>query len=122
MRFPDRLTCEIAVDADVADAMVPGMILQPLVENSVKYAVAASQAKVTIAISARRDGRDLVVVVSDDGPGTPVPGTPSSGIGLTNVRDRLQARYGRAGTLQAGKRLEGGFSTTVRVPLEHARG
>lgn len=92
VRFPDRLNCRIDVAEDVERAMVPGMILQPLVENSVKYAVAATQAKVTIVIAAWREGSQLVVTVSDDGPGTPVAGMHSTGIGLANVRDRLRAR------------------------------
>lgn len=120
VRFPDRLRCQIDVDDEVADALVPGMILQPLVENSVKYGVAASQTQVTISIRAQREGGDLVVTVGDDGPGTPVPGTQSSGIGLANVRDRLRARFGGAATLDYGKPATGGFRTTVRVPLEHA--
>lgn len=121
VRFPDRLTCQIEVDDDVADAMVPGMILQPLVENSVKYAVAASQAKVTIGVRARREGEQLVVTVSDDGPGTRVAGTQSSGIGLANVKHRLRARFGAAGTVESGQRPGGGYSTTVRMPLERRR-
>jgi LytS/YehU family sensor histidine kinase len=102
--------------------MVPGMILQPLVENSVKYAVAATPAPVTISIDARRDGNELVIAVSDNGPGTAVAGVVSSGIGLANVRDRLRARFGDAASLSYGKPADGGFRTIVRVPLEHGRG
>ncbi|VWX53702.1 sensor histidine kinase [Novosphingobium sp. 9U] len=119
VRFPDRLKTEIVVDADVADAMVPGMILQPLVENSVKYAVAATQAQVTITIAARPEGNDLVLTVSDDGPGTSQPGTPGCGIGLSNVRHRLRARFGETARLEFGKPSAGGFRTVVRMPLEH---
>jgi two-component sensor histidine kinase len=121
VRFPDRLTCRIHVADDVAHAMVPGMILQPIVENSVKYAVAATQAKVTIAIDAQRRGDELVVTISDDGPGTGKTATPGCGIGLNNVRDRLRARYGKAGRLEFGKHPDGGFQTTVSIPLENAR-
>ena len=121
VRFPERLVTQIDIDEDVADAMVPGMILQPLVENSVKYAVAATPQPVTIRIAARREGGDLVVRVTDDGPGVTRPGVHSSGIGLANVRDRLRARFGEAGNLTYGKLPEGGFQTTVRVPLEHGR-
>ena len=122
VRFPDRLATEIIIDHDVAEARVPGMILQPLVENSVKYAVAASQAKVTIAITARREGDELVVSVADDGPGTAQPGTKGCGIGLGNVRDRLRARFGDAARLEYGTQANGGFRTTVRMPLEPAVG
>ena len=118
VRFPDRLTCDIAIDGEVADALVPGMILQPLVENSVKYAVAATQAKVTIRIAAHRAGDQLVLSVSDDGPGTAVAGVASTGIGLANVRDRLRARFGDAATLDYGKAAAGGFRTVLRMPLQ----
>jgi hypothetical protein len=121
VRFPDRLTCRIHVADEVAHAMVPGMILQPIVENSVKYAVAASHAKVTIGIEAERRGSELVITISDDGPGTGKTPAPGCGIGLNNVRDRLRARYGAAGRLEFGKRAQGGFETTVRIPLENAR-
>jgi LytS/YehU family sensor histidine kinase len=121
VRFPDRLSCRITVADEVAHALVPGMILQPLVENSVKYAVAASHAKVTIAIEAERRGKELVITVSDDGAASDKPSTPGTGIGLNNVRHRLRARFGPSGRLEAGKRPEGGFATVVHIPLENAR-
>ncbi|MBO9725809.1 MAG: histidine kinase [Novosphingobium sp.] len=117
VRFPNRLLTTIDVDDSVLGAMVPGMILQPLVENSVKYAVAATQKPVTIAVHARRDGNMLEVSVTDDGPGCP-ENSGGFGIGLSNVRDRLRARYGAAATIEFGKRPEGGFATVLRMPLE----
>jgi len=122
VRFPNRLLTHIDIDEAVLDAKVPGMILQPLVENSVKYAVAATQRPVTIAIEARREGGQLVVAVHDDGPGE-MSGelkikTEGCGIGLNNVRDRLRARYGEAATISYGKRPNGGFATILRMPLE----
>jgi len=121
VRFPNRLLTTIDVDDSVLGAMVPGMILQPLVENSVKYAVAATQKPVTIAVHARRvEGRDgdlLEMSVTDDGPGCP-ENSGGFGIGLSNVRDRLRARYGEAATIEFGKRPEGGFATVLRMPLE----
>ena len=127
VRFPNRLLTKIDVDPAAVDAMVPGMILQPLVENSVKYAVATSQRPVTVTIKARREGGQLVIQVSDDGPGAGAGGVGARkadgcGIGLANVRDRLRARYGKAGTLKFGERPEGGFETELRMPLELGRG
>ncbi|MFD1958430.1 sensor histidine kinase [Novosphingobium panipatense] len=121
VRFPNRLLTHIDVDEAVRDAKVPGMILQPIVENSVKYAVAATQQPVTIAIEARREGGQLVITVHDDGPGgsrDPKVRAEGCGIGLANVRDRLRARYGEAGTLTFGKLPGGGFATVLRMPLE----
>lgn len=122
VRFPNRLLTQIDVDPAALDAMVPGMILQPLVENSVKYAVAATQRPVTVSLQARREGGQLVITVSDDGPGVKPGRAEGCGIGLANVRDRLRARYGQAGTLKFGKRPDGGFETELRVPLELGRG
>lgn len=117
VRFPNRLVSTIDIDDAVSDAMVPGMILQPLVENSVKYAVAATQKPVTIAVRAREVEGMLELTVSDDGPGGKVKGVQGFGIGLGNVRDRLRARYGDAATIAFGKREEGGFATVLRMPL-----
>lgn len=121
VRFPNRLLTQIDIDPDAIDAMVPGMILQPLVENSVKYAVAATQRPVTVSIKARREGGQLVLTVGDDGPGAERSKAEGCGIGLANVRDRLKARFGGAGTLKFGKRPEGGFETELRMPLELGR-
>jgi len=122
VRFPNRLLTRIDLDDAVANAMVPGMILQPLVENSVKYAVSATREPVTIAIEARREaslaGDDLVITVRDDGPGASLTKTEGFGIGLSNVRDRLRARYGDAASMTCGKRPEGGFATVLRLPLD----
>lgn len=123
VRFPQRLKTQIDVDDGVRNALVPGMILQPLVENSVKYAVAATQRPVTITIRARSEGGRLVIVVQDDGPGSDIGleiggKVDGFGIGLTNVRDRLRARYGPPATIEYGKRDSGGFETTLHLPLE----
>ena len=119
VRFPKRLVTTIDIDEAVSDAMVPGMILQPLVENSVKYAVAATQRPVTIAIRAQAVGDKLEIAVSDDGPGGKVKGVQGFGIGLGNVRDRLRARYGDAAEITFGRREEGGFATILRLPLNY---
>jgi len=94
------------------------MILQPLVENSVKYGVAPTNRAVHVCISARSEGDQLVITVGDDGPGA--PGGPKSGfgIGLANVEDRLAARYGNAARLSAGPVAAGGWRTVIRLPLE----
>jgi two-component system, LytTR family, sensor kinase len=122
VRFPKRLLIRIDIDDAAADAMVPGMILQPIVENSVKYAVAATREPVTISIDARADGEWLEIVVADDGPGTSGGDPKGFGIGLTNVRDRLETRFGERATLTSGARPGGGHATTLRLPMAHGRG
>lgn len=121
VRFPDRLRTSVSIPAELASARVPGMILQPLVENSVKYAVAASRKPVTIGIVAREADGLLEIAVADDGPGSASAGADGCGIGLSNVRDRLAARFGDQAGLETG-RVAGGYRTVIRLPLEHHHG
>ncbi|PKB13989.1 histidine kinase [Novosphingobium kunmingense] len=118
VRFPDRLRVAIAMPDDLADASVPGMILQPLVENAVRYGVSAVTRPVTVSIAARSEGDALILEVGDDGLGASGEAAKGFGIGLANVRDRLAARYGEAADLSAGPRPDGGWSTQLRLPLE----
>lgn len=118
VRFPDRLRTRYDIPASLADVQMPGMILQPLVENSVKYAVAATTRPVTVTIAAREEYGWLVIEVGDDGPGTLAGAKPGFGIGLANVRDRLAARYGEAAQLDSGPIPTGGWRTLIRLPLE----
>lgn len=101
---------------DLQDARVPGMILQPLVENSVKYAVSAVSRPVTITLAAREEFDRLVLTVSDDGPGVPQGTTHGLGIGLANVRDRLEARFGPDIGFTSAP-LPDGYGTEIRIPL-----
>jgi LytS/YehU family sensor histidine kinase len=119
VRFPQRLRTEYDLPPELAEARVPGMILQPLVENSVKHAVACSPGKVTITLSARAEYGRLVVTVSDDGDGLSAGAGPSSGfgIGLANVRERLEARFGKEASIVSGPAPGGGYATHLRVPL-----
>ena len=118
VRFPERLRTVINVPLALAHAQVPGMILQPLVENSIKYGVAASRNPVTVTITAHTESDRLVLTVSDDGPGVP-SGQDGCGIGLANVRDRLHARFDGKASLEAGPRIEGGYATVIRLPMSH---
>ncbi|MEN9924767.1 MAG: hypothetical protein RL268_893, partial [Pseudomonadota bacterium] len=117
-RFPDRLVTRFDIPAALETATVPGMILQPLVENAVKYAVAPTRKPVTVTIAAREDEGALIVEVSDNGPGAAKGGKSGFGIGLANVRDRLEARYGAQASLTAGPAPDGGWQALLRLPLE----
>jgi signal transduction histidine kinase len=116
VRFPDRLRTAFDLPPDLADARVPGMILQPLVENSVKYAVSPVAREVTITLAAREEFDRLVITVSDDGPGVPAGVKHGFGIGLANVRDRLEARFG-PDVVVTSTPHEGGYVTEMRIPL-----
>lgn len=136
VRFPQRLETVVDVPDELMDVRVPGMLLQPLVENSVKHAVAASTRKVTITLTARREGDELVLVISDDGSGGTKPAKPtvapmhSHSIGLANVRDRLEARFGAKASMHSGPiaahapdtTRSSGYITTLRLPLSRAEG
>ncbi len=124
VRFPDRLRTEIDIPDALRGACVPGLILQPLVENAIKYGVSRSTRPVTITIRASHDGGILRLEVSDDGPGAK-PGAKAAGgagIGLANVRDRLQARFGAAAGLTTEPPAEGGFRVTLSLPEVYDNG
>jgi hypothetical protein len=119
VRFPDRLKAEYDLPEALAGALVPGMILQPLVENSVKHAVAPASRKVTITLSAREEYGRLVVTVSDDGAGAVRDAArprDGFGIGLGNVHDRLAARFGNEASVVSGP-TSTGYATQIRIPL-----
>ncbi|MGE3690669.1 MAG: sensor histidine kinase [Novosphingobium sp.] len=120
VRFPDRLRTRFDIPAGLESARVPGLILQPLVENSVKYAVAQSRLPVTVTISAREEAGRLLIEVSDDGPGMEADAgsdrPQGAGIGLANVCERLEAKFGASASVETGA-LERGYRTVIGLPL-----
>lgn len=115
-RFGDRLNVEFDCPAALLDAMVPSFLLQPLVENAVKYAVAPSRERVTLALRARTVGGALELVVQDDGRHALGPKPAGLGVGLGNVRKRLAAFYGELGEIDA-RATEKGFLVRLTLPL-----
>ena len=117
VRFEERLSVEIDCAPDAMAARVPSFLLQPVAENAVKYGVSPSPEPVLIRITARREGDQAVIRIEDDGrfshEGTERPGT---GVGLANVRRRLDALYGNGASLEAGP-LDRGFAVTIRIPF-----
>ena len=104
IRFQDRLSVDIRADDDALSAVVPNLILQPLVENAVRHGIARRSDARCLSIRGARENGSLVLEVEDDGPGLP-PGwtlTPpeGSGVGLTNVRSRLERMYGEHARLE----------------------
>lgn len=122
VRFPLRLQAHYDIPAELENALIPGMILQPLIENSVKHAVAPSSGQVTITLSAREEYGRLVVSISDDGQSAEDRDDtrPGFGIGLTNVRQRLEARFGNDATVVSGH-VPGGYATHLRMPLKRMK-
>jgi LytS/YehU family sensor histidine kinase len=115
-RFPDRLRFEVVLDDGSAEAKVPALLLQPLVENAVKHGVARSEAPTCIRVRARLDGPALEIVVEHD---AKAQGLDSGGeqVGLRNVQERLLSRFGNEASLTTGEIEEGGFRNTLRIPL-----
>jgi two-component system, LytTR family, sensor kinase len=120
VRYPERLRTIIDIPDELAGTRVPGMILQPLVENAIKYGVSRSNRPVTLTIAAWRAGAAIQISVTDDGEKMKGKGKNDggSGIGLANVRDRLEARYGPRGRLEAVQGSEGGFAATITIADE----
>lgn len=120
LRFQDRLQVKLDLAPEALDARVPNLILQPIVENSIKYAVVQRAAAGHIQIrAALRDGR-LRMQVQDDGPGLQLPARgniATRGVGLTNTRERLQQLYGKAQRFELANVPEGGLLVTMELPL-----
>ena len=105
VRFEDRLQVRIAADADTTDALVPHMVLQPIVENAVRHALGQSEEGVTIDVKASATNGALTLVVSDNGPGLQPPArSAQSGIGLDKHPEppRAAVRRRRAPFRRAG--------------------
>jgi LytS/YehU family sensor histidine kinase len=120
-RFRDRLRVEIEIDDDVADACLPGLLLQPLVENAVRHGIGARAAAGLISIRAFADGDRVIIRIGDDGPGFQgaAASANGSGIGLRNTRERLRYLYGSDASLHIGEREGGGAELVLSLPRSH---
>ncbi len=114
VRFPD-MELDVRVAEDVRAAPVPGLILQPLIENAVKHGIATHLGTSVIKISANRAGDLLAVEISNQAKAG-IPGR-APGIGLRNVRERLAARFGDMASLTAGFVLPGRYEAKLLIPL-----
>jgi two-component system LytT family sensor kinase len=129
VRFSDRLRVEIDVEAEVLDAAVPHMALQPLVENAIRHGIGRRATPGLIVLRARREGDELRIVVQDDGPGfDSQPASPGLGLGLANTRARLKQLYGDAAELRTtnhpvdgrGEGAGSGARVTLVLPFRMA--
>jgi len=123
LRFGERLRLEFAVEERALEALVPSLLLQPLIENAVKYAVSPSEQGGTIRVEGRARGAMLELAVADDGPGLNTGAAPGAGrgVGLRNIRERLAVLYEdrhRFATLdnKPGFRIELGFPLEMAAP------
>ena len=115
VRFSDRLRVTWSIDDSARRALVPGFVLQPLVENALRHGIAKVADDGVIAVAARREGRTLVLTVSDNGPGLPAS-AKESGVGISNTRERLTTMFGSDASLSIAPRSGGGVVATIRIP------
>ncbi len=119
IRFDDRLEIDVQVGDDARDALVPSLILQPLVENAVKHGVEKVAGTGRIEITARRHDNRLVLSVGDNGPGrTKSENGDERGVGLRNIRQRLEQLYGGAQSLTFLERPGGGTIARIEMPFQ----
>jgi sensor histidine kinase YesM len=131
MRFEERLRTQFEIEDAALPAQLPAMLLQPLVENAIKYAVSSQEEGAQIALTARVIGERLRLTVEDTGPGAddtprdpaapPVPGRPvSTGVGLANIRNRLAQAYGDNHLFETKSEAGGGFTVLIEIPFTRA--
>lgn len=134
MRFEERLRTEFRIAPETAKACLPSLLLQPLVENAIKYAVSTQEEGAQIILSAQLVGQRLRIAVSDTGPGLPSAGEQpilpatmtgegrmeSTGVGLANIRDRLAQAYGEDHLFEIRTPADGGFTVIIELPYETA--
>jgi len=118
VRFGDRLVIRVEAPADLMGALLPSLVLQPIVENAIEHGMADRSDVGHVTVRVTKEGPSLHVEVSDDGPGLDgAPPSTGNGIGLANTRERLARLYGPAGRVET---LSGrGLTVRLTIPLRH---
>ena len=121
VRFEDRLALELDIEGEASGALIPSLLLQPLVENAIKYGIARAEDGGTLKIAARVFAGDLLIELSDDGPGVElvdgqIPG--ANGVGLRNTRERLTELYGSQHAFRLSNTQPHGLTINIRIPYE----
>ena len=124
VRFPDRLHVEIDIPDDLSEARVPALILQPIIENAIKYGVSTTNSRVEIMIRARKlDGGRMQLDITNQEAGAksgrkrPAPTHEGTGLGLSNVSQRLEAHFGSRADCRFGP-VPGGYEVSIAMPVE----
>jgi two-component sensor histidine kinase len=116
IRFQDRLTVNFRIDPDARYALVPNLMLQPLVENAIRHGIAPRAAPGHVVVTAARHGNRLELSVVDDGVGERASRDHRDGVGLGNTRARLLSLYGSEHRFEAGGAPVGGFTVHIEIP------
>ncbi len=123
VRFEERLNLDFELEGDAGKALIPSLILQPLVENSIKYAIADSEIGGTISLKAKIFANDLLIELKDDGPGAKLveDSLPNGrGVGVRNTRDRLNELYADKHSFTISNIEPSGLQVSIRIPFEVA--
>lgn len=121
VRFEERLNVHFSLDENCKKALVPSMILQPIAENSIKHAISVQEEGGNILVSAYTNGKDLYIILSDNGPGATIVNNNlyrESGIGLINTRERLQALFNDNYSLIVSNNTPKGVKVSIRIPFQ----
>jgi len=121
-RFGDRLTVRLDIAPETLDALVPNLVLQPLVENAIRHGIEPRAKPGRIDLRARRENGRLKLEVCDNGVGLPSGRIPEEGVGLSNTRARLQQLYGERHLFALGNTAGGGLTVSVELPFRAAGG
>jgi two-component system, LytTR family, sensor kinase len=121
LRFRDRLSVSLDIDPAAHGALVPRLVLQPLVENALQHGIARRAGAGRVNVQAQRENGALLLRVQDDGPGSPADGFPREGIGLSNTRRRLRELYGDEQSLTLGGAPEGGLVVQLSIPFRRSK-
>jgi hypothetical protein len=116
-RFPSRLNVQTNIPDELLDARMPALLLQPIIENAIKYGVARAKQEVTLSIRASEDDGRLTVTIENNANPADQVDDHGTGVGLTNVCERLSARFGGAAQCRFGPIETGGYRVTLTMPL-----
>jgi len=125
VRFEDRLSLQLDIEQNAKDALIPSLLLQPLVENAIKYGIARAEGGGHLSISAKVFAGDLLIELSDDGPGCELINghiPEAKGVGLKNTRERLVTLYGSEHSIRLSRTDPHGLTIYIRIPYTPKHG
>jgi two-component system LytT family sensor kinase len=120
VRFEERLSLQLSIEDTAKTALIPSLLLQPLIENAIKYGIARAEGGGHLRISAKVFADDLLIEVSDDGPGCDLVNghiPKANGVGLRNTRERLQTIYASEHSIRLSQTEPHGLTISIRIPF-----
>jgi two-component system LytT family sensor kinase len=122
VRFQDRLQVVWDVAPETLEAAVPTLLWQPVLENAIRHGVTPLPGRGRIVIASRREGDELVLEIRDNGSGLPAGPAPREGVGLRNIRERVNQLYGSGAVFSLAPAPGGGTVATLRLPFSPCEG